>query len=291
MYTPEPSEENQGQATPDQFRQEDATPLAQGIADSAPQDSALDTESIQRGLIYPPPPTYYEREEHVSHASKDTPIYTPPAAQKEQAQQYSPPPSFRPYPSDSQQAGSQSYYPTTSYPPTPGYPPGVQPPFLTVPPRQKKSRKWLWISLSILAVVILLSCGLCSWAAYPIVTQAYQQASSAVYGSQDLVNNYYSAIQNQQYSQAYTYLTSQGSDEHLTQTQFVQEAQQRDKQYGPVYSFTAGAPSVNHSDVNGQTIDHFTVDITVARAKSKYTVHLSAQKINGAWKIQDFNQI
>ncbi len=290
MYTPEPSEEEQSQVAPDQHSHEilmASEPRA--ATNSTQQDAFLDTESIQRGLIYPPPPAFYERQQS---ASETAPTYTTP--QKEQALQF--PPSLpsqsaSAYPPDTRQGFTQAYHPYTVYPPSAGYPPGVQPPFVTVPPRRKKSHKLLWISLSILAVVILLSCGLCSWATYPIITQAYQQASSAVYGSQDLVNNYYGDIQNQQYSQAYTYLTPQGSDAHLTQAQFVQEAQQRDKQYGPVYSFTTGTPSVTYNNTNGQTIDSFSVDVTVARAKTKYTVHLFAQKVNGTWKIGNFNQI
>ena len=292
MYTPEPSEEKQSQVAPDQHSHEILTTSEPGTdTNSTPQDAFLDAESIQRGLLYPPPPAFYERQESASEA---TPTYTPAIPQKEQTPQL--PPSLpsqsaSAYPPDARQGFTQAYYPYTVYPPGPGYPPDVQPPFVTVPPRHKKSHKLLWISLSILAVVILLCCGLCSWVAYPIITQAYQQASSAVYGSQDLVNNYYGDIQNQQYSQAYTYLTPQGSDAHLTQTQFMQEAQQRDKQYGPVYSFTAGTPSVTYNNTNGQTIDSFSIDVTVARAKTKYTVHLFAQKVNGTCKIYNFNHI
>jgi hypothetical protein len=290
MYTPEPSPEQPSQAASDQAGHEIRT-TSETEANASHEDSVLDSESIQRGLIYPPPPTFYEQQERAAEIS---PAYTPTRSQKEQAPRFPPSSSSQspaPYLPGARQEFTQPYYPSSAYAPAPGYPPGVQPPFIMVPPQGKKSRRGLWILLAVLAVIIVLSCGLCSWAVYPIVTQAYQQASSAVYGSQDLVSNYYGDIQNQQYSQAYTYLTPQGSDAHLTQTQFVQEAQQRDKQYGLVYSFTAGTPSVSYDNTNGQTIDSFNVDVTVARAKTKYTVHLFAQKVNGNWKIENFNQI
>jgi hypothetical protein len=287
MYTPDPLEENQSQAASNQYDHEIET-LSATQNTSISQDAPLDFDSIQRGLVYPPPPAFYEQQQDVPELP---PTFTPPAQAKEQTTPFITPASPSLYSSNSRQDLTKTSHPYQLYSPTPGYPPGVQPPFVTVPPRPKKSRKWLWIGGLIITLAVLLSCGACSWVAYPIITQAYQQASSAVYGSQDLVNNYYTAIQNQQYNQAYTYLTPQGSNAHLTQDQFIQQAKQRDNQYGPVYRFTPGTPSVNYNDTNGQTIDRFTISVTVARAKKTYTVQLSAQKINGAWKIDKFNQI
>jgi hypothetical protein len=287
MYTPDPLEENQSQTVPDQYDHEIET-ISAAHNTTTSQDALLDFDSIQRGLVYPPPPAFYEQQKE---APELPPLFTPPIQTKEQTTPFVASTSPSPYSPDPRQGLTQTSYSYPLYPSTPGYPPGVQPPFVTVPPRPKKSRKWLWIGGLILTLAVLLSCGACSWVVYPIITQAYQQASSAVYGSQDLVNGYYTAIQNQQYSQAYTYLTPQGSNAHLTQDQFTQQAKQRDSQYGPVYRFTTGTPSVNYSDTNGQTIDRFTISVTVARAKTTYTVQLSAQKINGAWKIENFNQI
>src|SRR5579871_6828935 len=155
MDTAEPSPEQPSQAVPDQADHEIRTPSE--IEANAPrEDILLDTESIQRGFIYPPPPTFYEQQER---AAEITPPYTPPRPQKEQVPGFpptSPAQSPAPYPPGARQGFTQPYYPSSAYAPAPGYPPGVQPPFVTVPPQGKKSRRGLWILVAVLAVIIVL---------------------------------------------------------------------------------------------------------------------------------------
>src|SRR5260370_38408384 len=77
--------------------------------------------------------------------------------------------------------------------------PGMQPPV-------KRSHKWVWIIVSIFAVALLVSCGLCSWAFYQLFNTTFQQES----GSINVVNDYFQHIQKQIYMNAYSALQISG---------------------------------------------------------------------------------
>ncbi|GLV58545.1 hypothetical protein KDH_53760 [Dictyobacter sp. S3.2.2.5] len=175
--------------------------------------------------------------------------------------------------------------------PPPGYPaypqgfhyPGtLPPPFVAGPPPARRSRKWLWILLSVLAVIVIGSCGLCAWASSSLISQPF----SAALGSTQLVTDYYSALQNKQYTQAYSYLSPEGSIKGLTSDQFVSQATQRDGLYGPVLRYT---PS--QTKIDGTSLDSMSMDVTVARQKKSYTTHLQLKLINNQWKIVDYDQL
>lgn len=245
--------------------------------------AGIDHEAIRQGRIYPPPPSFYQREETPAQIS---PLPIQPAQQGSQASAYTynGQAEYVPLP----QAGQAPIPPYPPYGAPPPYPPGY--PYPPYPTATKKSYKWIWILAAVLGIIILASCGICAWASSSVFGNAFQQATTVVYGGRDLTNNYYEAIQNKRYSQAYSYLDSQGQLKSLTQAQYLKQAQSLDEQYGPVYRYAAGNPSVSY-DTSGTNIDHFTVPVDVTRAKKSYQVLLTVYKVSNQWKITAYTTI
>ncbi len=263
-------------ATPseDEQRSNDSASNAQAAA-TDPYWPPPSAEAIRQGLIYPPPPSFYLNAEQEGGQPAPLPAQTP-----------GPPPG------------------TATLPPpfalTAGYGgPGTEqlaPPFMPIPPAiatppVRKSRKWMWIVISMLAGVLVLSCGLCTWAGYMLVAPTIQDETTAL----SLVNNYYDAIQARNYTAAYAYLAPKGTINGLTREQFVQQAEARDTRYGPVQSYTPGQAGINGNPGGNSpgslNISHLTITVNVTRTQLKYPVALSLEKINGTWKIVDFGGI
>lgn len=215
-------------------------------------------EAVRRGLIYPPPPSFYQnmQQKQIEVERTDAPPLPPP-------------------------------YFGGAIPSGQPYSVGVQPPPFAPPQPVKKSRRWIWIVVSSLSVVLLASCGLCGWATYSIFSSTYQQVS----GSLTVVNDYYAAIQTQNYHAAYADLAPQDSISGLTETQFTQQAQSRDSQNGRVLSYTPGQPTYSTNTNTGPDLSRFTITVTVQRAKLNYVVLLTIQKVGNTWKITDFDRI
>jgi flagellar basal body-associated protein FliL len=253
-------------------------------------ETSIDHEAVRQGRIYPPPPSFYEREE-VKEPAQAGSSWVPV------------PPQGSPQANSSTSSGRAEYIPlpqahnppVPSYPPQHAFPPypsgqnysGPQAPYLAP---QKKSYRWVWILVSVLGVLILASCGVCAWASSSLFGSTFQQTTTALYSGRDLTNNYYEAIQNKRYSQAYSYLSLQRELKSLTPVQYLKQAQELDEQYGPVYKYVAGTPAVSY-DTSGTDINHFTVSVDVTREKKSYQVLLTMYKINDQWKITDYTTI
>ncbi len=251
-------------------------------------EMSIDHEAVRQGRIYPPPPSFYQKEEikEPSQASSSHP--STPQPPQANSSVYSGRAEYVPLP-QAVNAPTPSYPPQQAFPP---YPPGqnysrLHAPYVAAP---KKSYKWVWILISVLGVLILASCGVCAWASSSLFGSAFQQTTTVVYGGRDLTNNYYEAIQNKRYSQAYGYLSPQGELKDVTQARYLKQAQSLDEQYGPVYKYAAGTPSVSY-DTSGTSIDHFTIPVDVTREKKSYRVLLTMYKINDQWKITDYTTI
>ena len=141
--------------------------------------------------------------------------------------------------------------------------------------------------VTIISVAVLASCGLCSWGAYTLFNTAYQQVA----GATDVVNDYYTNLQARDYTAAYHDLAPQGLISSLTQEQFIQQAKQRDAQYGPVTSFIPGQQSFSSDPNTGPDLSRFTMTVDVKRPHLHYAVLLTVSKISGNWKITDFDRI
>jgi hypothetical protein len=233
-------------------------------------------EAIRQGLVYPPPPSFYLNAEQ-EEGGQPAPLL---------AQTPGPPP------------GTATLPPPFALPAGYGGPGSEQlsPPFMPIPPAiatppVRKSRKWMWIVISMLAGVLVLSCGLCTWAGYILIAPTIQDETTAL----SLVNNYYDAIQARNYTAAYSYLAPKGTINGLTREQFVQQAEARDTRYGPVQSYTPGQAGINGNPGGNSpgslNISHLTITVNVTRTQLKYPVALSLEKINGTWKIVDFGGI
>ena len=214
-------------------------------------------EAIRQGLVYPPPPSFYQ---NMPIPAKEAYTEVPPR-----------PINPQPYP-----VGPTSYASVQA-------PPSIAPAQLA----PKKSRRWIWIVVATMSVALLAGCGLCSWGAYNIFVPAYQQAN----GSLNAVTGYYSAIQAKNYESAYSYLAPSGSISGLTLAQFTQQAQSADSQYGPVLSYTP-QPVVSLSDPNNPpSLSRLTLTVNVGRSSKSYTVLLTTSQVGNSWKIVDFDKI
>jgi hypothetical protein len=167
--------------------------------------------------------------------------------------------------------------PGTQAPPFP--PPqlaGSQPPV-------KRSRKWVWIIVSIFAAAFLVSCGLCSWAFYSLFNTTFQQVS----GATNIAQDYYKDIQNRDYVDAYKYLQVS----NLPLATFMQQAQSGDTQNGVVQSFTVEQPSFTTNPNSGPNLSQWRITVDVTREKASYPVLLTVHNTNNAWKITYFDKI
>lgn len=210
------------------------------------------------------------------------------------------------------QPQQQQYGPTQYGAPPYGAPPDYAQPYGTPPgyaqPQPKKSNRALWITLGIIGGVLILACGTCavlfSLGIYSFgqtvktsvssleatataaiaTTNADLTATSATAPTQT-AEAYYTAIQGQDYTTAYSYLDSNlttPSGTPVTQNLFATAAQSRDSSLGKVTNFTATADSTDPTKVT----------ITVTRGSgAPYTVHMQLSDTSGEWKIVSYDNI
>ncbi len=176
-----------------------------------------------------------------------------------------------------QQYGAPPYNqppPPYGAPPVPGY--------AQIPQQQpKRSKRWLWITLSIVGGVLVLSCIGC----VVLGALGYNFLAPTVSASVT-ASSYYQAIENQDYTKAYSYLASNmqtTSNQPLTQGLFTQVAQTRDLRDGQVTNFSQTNISTNNGTAS--------VAMSVTRSGQSYVVQLQLQQINGNWVITQFDTI
>ena len=200
----------------------------------------------------------------------------PPYGQTQWAEQPPPPP-----------------YAPTQY----GVPPYGAPPPGYAPPPARQSNRWVWIPLGILGGLIVLGLVACVFSLV-LAGKAAQQTISTVAKSiektetasasgnaQVTVQQYYTAIESQDYAAAYGYLESNlttTDGQTLTQQLFTQAAMQRDTSLGQITSFTI-TPDTNDST-------KFTVSVTRGTS-APYTVNIQATLVGSDWKISSYDAI
>ena len=200
-----------------------------------------------QGMAYPPPPSYYQNMEVPSERA--------------------------PLPLQPGMPGASSM----------PQPMAMQaPPFAPVryPERQatiKKSRKWVWIIVSLFGVGFLVTCGLCSWGGYQLFDTVIKQES----GATDVVNTYFQSVQKQQYAEAYQNLQISG----LTLDSYITLARASDTQNGVLLSFAPGQPTVDTNSSTGPDLSKWTFTVDVTRANKSYPVLLTVERTGGSWKI------
>ena len=260
-------------------------------AASVPAPAPVDEDAVRKGLVYPPPPSFYQNMQTPSArptlppkpAQPPQPRYRQPA---QSANSDTVPPQWQGY-VRGQQPSQASQRPQGFNPQVPpGYPLPSIPPYERRPP-VRKSRRGLWITLSIVGAVLLITCGLCSWAAYSFVAPAVQGVS----GSLNTVDDFYGNLQSKDYTAAFGDISTQYELRSLTQTQFVQQASARNSQYGAILSYAPGQPAYASNPDGGFDFTRFTISVDVKRARLSYTTTLYLRKIGNNWKITNFDSI
>jgi len=180
-----------------------------------------------------------------------------------------PPPYGQPQPQWGQQLPPQYQQPPYGVSPTPNFGPPQQP--------KKGSRRWLWITLSIVGGIIALSCAGCA-----ITAALGVGLFDKLAGPTFVAGDYYRAIDSQNYAQAYTYLDSNatltvgGQSVAVAQADaFTTEATMLDNRLGPVSS----------DDESIDPHDFSRIDVTVTRNGPSYLVHLQFTQVGSDWKI------
>lgn len=178
-----------------------------------------------------------------------------------------------------------------------------QPPYRPSPsdeqvqPRKKVPR-WLQI---LIAALVLFSAG----------ASAYSYLSSVLHDPvPGIVNQYYTAIKSQDYTTAYQYLGAHqwdpsiksnpgigadggwgfpGAGDFMTQSQFIQAAQNADTTQGKVRNFKLDN---TYRALNSNSPYRALASVTVTRNGTSYTVKLNIQQIGGTdWKIVGFDNL
>jgi ABC-type transporter MlaC component len=111
--------------------------------------------------------------------------------------------------------------------------------------------------------------------------------AKTVAGPAITVDQYYTAVKNQDYNTAFTYISTNltaSNGQTLTQELYSTAAQALDTVKGKVTNFSVGNISTNNNVA--------TVTVSVTRGSaSPYDVHLQLQQVNGSWKITSYDNI
>jgi hypothetical protein len=156
-----------------------------------------------------------------------------------------------------------------------------------MPPQQPgRSRRGLWIALGIIGGLIVLSCAFCG-ILFALGVGPLVNIVGSIAGPTYTVNQYYNAVEKQDYTTAYSYIGTNliaQNNQTLTQELYTTAAQALDTVKGKVTNF-------NVKNVNPNTTTT-SVTVTVTRGNaSPYDIHLQLQQVNGSWKITSYDNI
>jgi hypothetical protein len=136
--------------------------------------------------------------------------------------------------------------------------------------------------LGIIAGVLVLGCAVCGLALAGVGFFAKTVAGPAI-----VVDQYYSAVKNQDYTTAFSNMepgTTTFRGQVISQQAYMVAAQGLDTLRGKVSSFSVAVPSVTNNSAS--------VTVTVNRTNAAaYDVQLQLQQVNGSWKIVSFDNI
>ena len=111
--------------------------------------------------------------------------------------------------------------------------------------------------------------------------------AKTVAGPAITVNQYYSAVEKQDYNTAFSYISTNltaSNGQTLTQQIYTVAAQGLDTLKGKVTNYSVGNVSTSNN------VASVTVSVTRGSA-APYDVHLQLQQVNGAWKITSYDNI
>lgn len=104
-----------------------------------------------------------------------------------------------------------------------------------------------------------------------------------------VVNQYYNAVEKQDYNTAYSYIDQNltaSNGQPLTQQVYTVAAQALDEVKGKVSNFSVGNISITNNNNSAS------VTVSVTRGSTPaYDVRLQLQMVNGSWKITSYDNI
>ncbi len=162
-----------------------------------------------------------------------------------------------------------------------GQQPPYSPPMYAQPP-QKKSLRWLWITLGVIGGLLVLACAGCG-----ILGVIGFNFAAKVVGPAVVSANYYSALSKQDYATAYSYLdtnTASIQGHTLTEQEYAQVVQIVDTTQGKITKFSSASFNTDNSNAA-------TVTMRVTRSSRTYDVHLQLKKIGNDWKIVSVDRL
>ena len=146
---------------------------------------------------------------------------------------------------------------------------------------QKRSLRWLWITLGIIGGLVVLGCAGCA-----IVSALGVNFVSKAVGPAVVASQYYQAVGQQDYNKAYGYLDTSSisvQGQAVTESAYAQASQLIDTTQGKVTKSSSTAFNV--------TNDTATVTMSVTRTSGTYDVHLQLKKIGNDWKIVSVDKL
>lgn len=191
-------------------------------------------------------------------------------------QQPVPPVPPEPYPGVYGQPPYAPYAPHPPYPPSQPYAPYGPPP--SQPPRS--SNKGLWIGLSILGAVLLLSCVACAVGVGLLINNASRTLTSSL-GPELVANQFCVDEENSDYAAVYE-LFSPNLQSQTTQQEFVAQRQAREQTNGVVQSCTAQPPTQ-------VTSDSARVAITLTLDDGPHSGVLTLVQQRGVWLVDGYD--
>ncbi len=180
------------------------------------------------------------------------------------------------YPGHAPSASYPGYPPSASYP---GYAP-YGPPYAPPPPQPRSSNKGLWIGLSILGVVILLSCVGCAAGLGLLISNSTRTLTSSL-GPELVASEMCSDEQISDYIAVYD-LFSSNLQGQTTQDQFVAASQAREQSNGVVRDCVA-QPGAQPQ--NGRA----RVQITLTLNDGQHSGYITLVQRGGLWQIDSYD--
>lgn len=174
--------------------------------------------------------------------------------------------------------GPPPYPPQPPYASYPGYAPYGQP--YAPPPQLRSSNKGLWIGLSILGAVILLSCVGCAVGFGLLISNASHAFTSSL-GPELVATELCSDEQVSDYTAVYD-LFSSNLQSQTTQDQFVAASQAREQSNGVVRSCTVQPGATPQ---NGRA----RVQITLTLNDGQHTGYITVVQSGGIWQIDAYD--
>ncbi len=150
-------------------------------------------------------------------------------------------------------------------------------------PQRQAPRPTRWRRQLLILAAIFIACGLLACViGYTVVN--FLNASSTAAGAVTTASDFLAAISSRNYNHAYTDLGA-AITVRMTEDEFVQQAQNDDRCYGPVTGYTEVPGSATIQD----NVQSYSYTITRGKLAHPYQLHLTLQQdANGNWTVTSY---